>query len=55
MVLLPFGAILLDFGGRLLAHSAPVFVFAVMAGGAVLGLSFAVMILVPLWEMWLKK
>jgi hypothetical protein len=55
VVLLPFGAIMLDFGGRLLAHTMPAFVFAVMAGGALLGLSFAVMILVPLWEMWLKK
>lgn len=55
VILLPFGAILLDFGGRLLAHTIPAFVFAVMAGGALLGLSFVVMLLIPLWEMWWKK
>ena len=45
----------LDFGSRFLAKYYPNLVYLMMASGALLGFSFAVMILLPLYEMWIKK
>ena len=55
VIVIPFAALLLDFGARFLAKYNPELVFVIMVAGAVVGLSFAVMILYPLYEMWLKK
>ena len=55
IVSLPFLALLLDFGSRFLAKYYPNLVYLMMASGGALGLSFAVMSIVPLYEMWLKK
>ena len=55
MVAIPFFDLLLDFGSRFLAKYNADFVYIMMGTGAVLGLSMAVMILIPLYEMWLKK
>src|SRR6059036_2458723 len=54
IVSLPFLALLLDFGSRFLAKYYPNLVYLMMASGGALGLSFAVMSIVPLYEMWLK-
>ena len=51
----PFVALLVDFGARFLAKYIPSAVYLMMASGAVIGMLFAVLILVPLYEMWLKK
>lgn len=51
----PFLSLLMDFGSRFLAKYNPDLVYLMMASGALLGLSFGVMSLVPLYEMWLKK
>ena len=45
----------LDFGSRFLAKYYPNLVYLMMVSGALLGFSFAVMILLPLYEMWIKK
>jgi mono/diheme cytochrome c family protein len=55
IVVLPFAALLLDFGTRFLARYVAGIVYLMMAAGALLGLSFAVMILYPLYDLWLKK
>jgi len=55
VIVLPFAAVLMDFGTRALAKLNPNFVYGVMLGGALLGISFAVMILMPLYEMWVKR
>jgi hypothetical protein len=54
-VSLPFVALLVDFASRFLAKYWPGLVYLMMMTGAILGLSLAVMILIPLYEMWLKK
>jgi len=54
IVLIPFLALLVDFGCRFLAKYLPALVYLMMMTGAVLGLSLALMILIPLYEMWLK-
>ena len=51
----PFLALPIDFGSRILAKYYPDLVYLMMMSGALLGLSFAVMILLPLYEMWLRK
>lgn len=55
VIIVPFVALLLDFATRYLVKYNPELVFVMMATGAVVGLSFAVMILYPLYEMWVKK
>ncbi len=55
VVTLPFVALLVDFGCRYLAKYYPNLVHLMMVSGASLGFSFAVMILVPLYEMWMKR
>jgi hypothetical protein len=55
VIVLPFAALLVDFGTRFLAKYVPDLVYLMMASGAGIGVCFAVMILVPLYEMWIKK
>lgn len=55
LVATPFLALVTDFGARALTKYFPGLVYVVMLTGAVLGLSFAVMVLLPLYEMWLKR
>lgn len=54
-VILPFAALLVDFASRFLAKYMPSLVYLMMLTGALLGLSLAAMILIPLYEMWIKK
>ena len=55
VVMLPFVSLLVDFGSRFLAKYIPELVYLMMLTGALLGLSIALMILIPMYEMWLKK
>lgn len=55
VVTLPFVALLVDFGARFLAKYFPQTVYVMMFSGAFIGALFAVMILVPLWDMWFRK
>lgn len=55
VIVLPFAALLADFGFRYLIKYAPGLVYAMAASGGLMGLLFAVLILVPLYEMWLRK
>ena len=55
LVCLPFMALVSDFGARALTKYFPSLVYVVMAMGAIMALSFAAMVLLPLYEMWLKK
>lgn len=55
VIVLPFAMLLVDFGARFLAKYAPSIVYVMMGSGAAIGVLFAVMTLVPLYEMWLKK
>ncbi len=55
VIVLPFVTLLVDFGARFLAKYAPDIVYLMLASGACMGLLFGVLILVPLYEMWLKK
>jgi hypothetical protein len=55
LVTLPFVALISDFGARALTKYFPGFVYVVMGMGAVMGLSFALMVLLPLYEMWFKR
>lgn len=52
---LPFVALVVDFASRFLAKHVPGIVYLMMAAGAAMGLLIGLMILVPLYEMWLKK
>jgi len=54
-VMVPFIALLFDFGSRYFAKYFPSLVYLMMLTGALLGLSLAVMILVPLYELWVKR
>ncbi len=55
IIIVPFVALLLDFGMRFLSKYNADFVFGMMGAGAIVGISLAVMIVYPLYEMWLKK
>jgi len=55
VVSLPFAALVVDFGARFGAKYFPGLVYVMMASGAALGLAFAVMSVVPLYEMWLRR
>ncbi|MEW5976679.1 MAG: hypothetical protein AB1898_12825 [Acidobacteriota bacterium] len=55
IVVAPFAALLADFGARALSKVYPNLVYLVMASGAVLGLAFLVMTLLPLYEFWLRR
>lgn len=55
IVSVPFLALLVDFGSRFLAKYYPNIVYLMIASGALLAFSFAIMILLPLYEMWIKR
>ena len=55
VVTLPFLALLADFGARFAAKYYPGIVYVMMLSGAAIGASIALMILAPLYEMWIKK
>ncbi len=55
MVAFPFIAIWLDIGSWWFTKVEPVFAYTVISGGLLMGFSLAVQILVPMYEMWLKK
>jgi hypothetical protein len=55
VIVLPFLVLLADFGLRFLIKYEPRLVWLMAASGALMGLLFAVLILVPLHEMWLRK
>jgi hypothetical protein len=55
LVTLPFVALISDFGARAMTKYFPSFVYVVMVMGAIMALSFALMVLLPLYEMWLRK
>jgi len=55
IVVAPFAALLVDFGARFLAKYFPAVVYLMMLSGAAIGALFGIMVLVPLYEMWMKK
>jgi mono/diheme cytochrome c family protein len=55
VISLPFVALVADFGTRFLAKYYPSLVYMMVLSGAIIGFSFAIMILLPLYEMWIKK
>lgn len=55
VIVLPFAVLLADFGLRYLIKYAPGLVYAMAATGALMGLLTAVLILAPLYEMWVRK
>lgn len=55
VVTLPFVMLLIDFGARFLAKYWPGIVYLMLISGAAIGAFFAIMILAPLYEMWLSK
>ncbi len=55
LVILPFTALVLDFTARFLAKYHENFVYIMLLTGALMGLSFAAMTLVSLYELWFKK
>jgi hypothetical protein len=55
VIVLPFVLLLVDFGARFLAKFVPGIVYLMLVSGAGMGLLFLVMIVTPLYEMWLKK
>ena len=52
VVTAPFVALLVDFGARALAKLFTGIVYLMLVSGAAIGLLFAIMMLVPLYEMW---
>lgn len=52
---LPFLAIWMDIGSWWFTKYRPIFAYTVIIGGALMGIALAAQILVPLWEMWMKK
>lgn len=53
-IVLPYLAIWMDVGAWWVTKYFPAFSYVVLAGGAIMGLSLAVQLFSPLWEMWLK-
>lgn len=55
IVALPFVMLLIDFGSRYLTKYFPGLVYLMLVSGAGIGLLFAIMILVPIYEMWVLR
>jgi hypothetical protein len=55
ILVLPYAAIWADIGSWWLTKLDPLFAYVVLIGGALMGASLAVQILVPLWQMWTEK
>lgn len=54
ILVLPYVAIWADIGSWWLTKLDPVFAYVVIIGGGLMGISMAVQVLVPLWEMWVR-
>lgn len=54
ILVMPYVAIWADIGSWWLTKLDPVFAFVVLIGGALMGASLAVQILLPLWQMWMR-
>lgn len=55
ILVLPYLSIWADIGSWWITKYTPAFAYIVIAGGALMGLSLAVQIFIPLWEMWFKR
>jgi len=55
IVAVPFVSIALDIGSWWITKYIPVFAYTVIAGGALMGISFAVQALTSLYQMWLYR
>ena len=55
LIALPFIAMWTDVGSWWFTKWEPFFAYTVIVGGLLMGLSLAAQVLIPLWEMWLKK
>jgi hypothetical protein len=55
LIAIPFVAIWMDIGSWWLTKYQPFFAYTVIAGGVLMGLSLAGQIVIPLYEMWLKR
>ena len=55
IIALPFIAIWMDIGSWWFTKYQPVFAYTVIIGGALMGAALAAQLLIPLWEMWLRK
>jgi hypothetical protein len=55
IIALPFIAIWMDIGSWWFTKYQPFFAYTVIVGGGLMGMALAAQILVPLWEMWMKK
>jgi hypothetical protein len=51
----PFVALAVDFGARFLARYDPLFVYVMMAAGAVAGMTFGTMVAIALYQMWIRR
>ena len=54
ILVLPYVSIWADIGSWWLAKFDPVFAYVVLTGGALMGVSLALQIFIPLWEMWVR-
>lgn len=54
ILVLPYVAIWADIGSWWLTKLDPPFAYVVLVGGALMGASLALQILIPLWEMWVR-
>lgn len=54
-VTLPFVAMLVDIGCWWLTRWEPAFAWGIVLGGIALGVAFAVLVLRPLWELWIPR
>jgi len=52
IIVLPFVSIWADIGSWWITKYRPTFAYIVLSGGALMGVSLAVQLLIPLWEMW---
>jgi uncharacterized membrane protein YhfC len=55
LVAIPFLAIWLDIGSWWFTRNDPIFAYTVIGGGALMGISLAVQIVISLYEMWLAQ
>jgi len=56
LMLLPFAAIVMDIGSWwLAAYVSPVFVYTIIAGGALLGISFLLQFIACMQDLWLRR
>jgi len=55
IIVLPYVAIWLDIGSWWVTHWESFFAFAVVTGGALMGLSLGAQIVISLWDMWFSR